>query len=148
MNRPMLLTRLLLYFWAAYFTIVLATNACDAAKAAGLLDASWAFASGNYGFVCETTARYGTPGWVNASFFAGVLLWEAAAAASFWWAAFAYNRRSIYAAFTVGLALWAAFLLADEIFITYPVAATHLRLFIAQLVTLLVIELVQEQLEK
>jgi hypothetical protein len=139
------LKRLLLLFWAAYFTIVLATNACDAAKAAGLLDDSWAFASGNYRFVCETTARYGPPGWVNDALFAGVIFWEAAAAASFWWAAFAYNRRSVYIAFTVGLGLWAGFLLADEICIAYSVEGTHLRLLVAQLVTLLVIELVRDE---
>ena len=82
-GQPMLLKRLLLLFWAAYFTIVLATNACDAAKAAGLLNNSWTFASGNYHFVCETTARYGPPGWVNAALFAAVLIWEAAATAAF-----------------------------------------------------------------
>jgi hypothetical protein len=141
----LLLKRLLLLFWAAYFTIVLATNACDAAKAAGLLNDSWTFASGNYLFVCETTARYGPPGWVNAALFAGVVIWEAAAAASFWWAALAYNRRSSYAAFTIGLGLWAAFLLADEICIVYAVEGTHLRLLVAQLVTLLVIDLVRDE---
>jgi hypothetical protein len=35
------------------------------------------------------------------------------------------------------LALWAAFLVADEVFVAYAVEGAHLRLFIAQLVTLL-----------
>jgi hypothetical protein len=143
-----LLKRLLLLYWAAYFTIVLTTNVCDAAKAAGLLDDSWAFASGNYRFVCETTARYSPPGWANAVLFAGVLFWEGAATAAFWWATFAYsndNRRPVYLAFTVALTLWMAFLLADEVCIAYQVEGTHLRLFIAQLGSLLVIELVRGQ---
>ncbi len=139
------LKRLLLVFWAAWFTIVFATNLCDAAKAAGILDNSWAFASGNYAFVCQTTARYGPPGWVNDALFAGVLLWEAVAAASFWWAVFAYanDNRPAYVAFTVGVGLWAAFLIADEVCIAYTVEATHFRLLIAQMLTLLVIELVR-----
>ena len=45
------LKRLLLLFWAAYFTTVFATNLCDAAKAASILSDSWSFASGNYAFV-------------------------------------------------------------------------------------------------
>jgi hypothetical protein len=55
-------------------------------------------------------------------------------------------KRSIIfcAAFTAGLTLWAAFAIADEIFIKYDVEASHLRLFIAQLVMLLAIELLPE----
>jgi hypothetical protein len=40
--------------------------------------------------------------------------------------------------------LWAAFVLADELLIAYPVEATHLRLFTAQLATLLTIVLLPE----
>jgi hypothetical protein len=39
------------------------------------------------------------------------------------------------------LGLWAAFLVADEVFIAYAVEATHLRLLTAQLATLLAVEL-------
>jgi hypothetical protein len=141
----LLLKRLLVLFWAAWFSVVLTTNLCDAAQAVGILDDSWSFASGNYAFVCQTTARYGTPMWLNAVLFAGVLVWEVAGTAAFWWAAFTYNRRSVYAAFTIGLGLWAAFILADEVCLAYLVEATHIRLLVAQLVTLLVIESVQEE---
>ena len=41
--------------------------------------------------------------------------------------------------------MWLAFLIADEIFIAYAVAATHLRLFSAQLLTLLAIELLPDE---
>jgi hypothetical protein len=40
--------------------------------------------------------------------------------------------------------LWGAFLVADEVFIAYPLESTHLRLFIAYLVTLMTIELLPE----
>jgi hypothetical protein len=46
-----LLKRGLLLFWAAWLSLVLATNLLDAAKALGLLGQSWAFASGNYAFL-------------------------------------------------------------------------------------------------
>jgi hypothetical protein len=43
-----------------------------------------------------------------------------------------------------GLTLWAAILEADEGCIDYTVATTHLRLFTAQLATLLAVELLPE----
>ena len=67
----------------------------------------------------------------------------------FWLACCTFRRRKgslplLYTAFAVSLSLWAAFLLADEVFIAYAVAGTHWRLFTAQLATLLAIELLPE----
>jgi hypothetical protein len=41
-------------------------------------------------------------------------------------------------------AAWLAFALADEVFVAYAVEGAHLRLFTAQLVTLLAVELLPE----
>ena len=148
---PHLFKRGLLLFWAAWFTVVMATNACDALKELGLLGPRWHFASGNFGFIEETTARYYVPTWVNAILFLGVIAWEATAALLFWLAcgetrSHAANvARYLYPAFSAGLALWAAFIMADELLIAYPVEGTHLRLFTAQLVSLLAIVLLPEK---
>ena len=148
------LKQALLAFWAAWLTVVLATNVLDAAKALGLLGEGWAFASGNYRFLAETTSRYGTPAWLNGLLFVGVIVWESAAALLFWLACWRYRgqaeagRRVLYAAFTASLLLWGAFLIADEVFIAYAVAGTHLRLLTAQLVTLLAVELLPEGLPR
>jgi hypothetical protein len=138
------LKRSLLFFWAAWLTVVFATNLADAGKALDLLGDSWALASGNYGFLCATTARYDTPAWLNGLLFLGVICWEGSAAVLFWLACWKLHRPAVYAAFTVALTLWAAFLIADEVFIAYAVEATHLRLLTAQLATLLAIELLPE----
>ena len=140
----MLLKRTLLAMWAAWLTIVFATNVADGMKALGLLPESWAFASGNYRFLAETTARYGAPAWLNGVLFAGVICWEGAAAVLFWLACRAGRGAVRYAAFTASLTLWLAFALADEVFVAYPVEGTHLRLFTAQLATLLAVELLPE----
>ena len=129
--------------------MVFLTNLADAGKAAGQLDESWTFASGNWNFIQETTARYGTPAALNVILFAGVILWEGVAAVLFWRAAWSYRgrssaRRAVYLAFTTSLLLWGAFLVADEVFIAYPLEGTHLRLFVAHLVTLLAVELLPE----
>jgi hypothetical protein len=145
-----LLKRGLLLFWAAWLSLVLVTNVLDGAKALGLLGGGWAFASGNYAFLCQTTARYGTPAWANAVLFAGVVAWEALAAGLSWRALWAFRGKggtgkpALYAAWAAGLSLWAAFILADEVFITYAVAVTHWLLFVAQLATLLAVELLPE----
>lgn len=149
-RRYIFLKRALLGFWALWLTVVVTTNVLDGAKAMALLPKSWAFASGNYAFLIKTTARYEPPDWVNVLLFVGVVCWEAVAALLFWLACWSFSGRrhgsSVWmrAAFTVGLGLWAAFMIADEIVIGYPVEATHVRLFIAQLATLLAVELLPE----
>ena len=141
----------LLIIWAAWLTAVLTTNTFDAMKALGVISESWAFASGNFRFLTETTARYGTPRWINALLFLGVIAWDALAAILFWravWLFHGQGTRSVVAtrlAFAVSLCLWGAFLLADEVFIAYVVEGTHLRIFTAQLVTLLFIELTADR---
>jgi hypothetical protein len=148
--RARFLKRTLLFFWAVWLTVVFATNVLDGCKAVGLLGADWPLASGNYRFLAETTGRYGTPGWLNGLLFVGVVSWEGAAAVLFWlaWRRFRgrgqVGGRTLYAAFTAGLGLWAAFLVADEVCIAYGVEATHWRLFTAQLVTLLAVEWLPE----
>jgi hypothetical protein len=147
----------LLACWAAWLTVVFATNVLDGARALGVLPESWAFTSGNFHFLTETTARYGTPPWLNALLFAGVIGWEGMTALLFWLAWGTFSRTAwrtgprgqgaatmIYAAFTAGLTLWLAFAIADEVFISYSVEGTHLRLFVAQLATLLAVELLPE----
>jgi hypothetical protein len=144
-----LLKRLLLLFWAVWFSVVFLTNLADAGKGLGLLSESWAFASGNWKLIQETTARYKTPAAVNAILFAGVILWEGAAAVLFWRAGLSYRgrnsaRKAVYLAFTTSLLLWGAFLVADEVFVVYPLASVHLRLFVAHLATLLAVDLLPE----
>jgi hypothetical protein len=142
-----ILKRLLLLGWAVWLSLVFTTNVLDAAKAVGLLGTNWAFASGNFVFLCDTTKCYGTPAWLNGLLFAGVIAWEGLATGLFWLAAATFPRRDRraavwrYAAFTAALGLWLAFMIADEVFIAYPVERAHVGLFTAQLATLLAVEL-------
>jgi hypothetical protein len=136
----------LLLCWSVWLTIVLVTKVMDGCKALGWLGVGWPFASHNYRFLAETTSRCGTPAWLNGLLFLGVIAWEGATALLFWLAWLYYrrqpgNRSLLRAAFTVGPGLWSAFVIADELFMAYAVEGTHLRLFTAQLATLLAIEL-------
>ena len=144
------LKRGLLLFWAAWLSIVVLTNTFDALRALDVLDTGWRFASGNWAFLVETTRVYDTPNWLQAILYAGVIAWEGLGALLLWRAFSAslgnglVDRRPTDTAFVVNLALWAAFVLVDEVFLAYDVEATHLRLFIAQLVTLVAIHLLPD----
>ena len=75
LNRSALfLKRSLLLFWAVWFTLVFATNLCDGAKALGVVQQVWPFASGNYALVVKTTAHCGPPAWLSGVLFLGVLV--------------------------------------------------------------------------
>ncbi len=149
MNHSVLLKRLLLLFWAVWLSVVFLTNLTGAGKGLGLLGESWTFASYNWKLIQDTTARYKTPGAVNAVLFAGVLVWELLASFLFLRAGWSFRGRNssrtvVYLAFTTSLLLWGAFLIADEVFIAYSLESSHLRLFVAHLLTLLAIELLPE----
>ena len=133
----------ILLFWAAWFTIVLLTNVCDALKAGRALPAGWTFSSGNWELMLKVTAVHATPVVIVAILFLGVIAWEALAAVLFWRAWIAGGRGGV-AAFTVGLALWAAFALADELFLAHSLEAMHVRLFGVQLLSVLALRLLPD----
>src|ERR1051326_7194797 len=93
MHSSAALKRMLLLFWAAWLTVVFASNVCDGLKTCGGLPQSWPFASGNYDFLVQTTARYGPPAWLNGLLFLGVVIWEAVAAFLFWRAGARFGGR-------------------------------------------------------
>lgn len=143
------LKRGLLFFWALWLTVVFLTNLFDALKQVGVLGEGWSLASGNYGFMQATTAVHALPSGLVTLLFVAVVVWEALAAGLFWRAFVGYRAGraalpAVNSAFALSLALWAAFMLADELFMAYDVEATHMRIFAAQLVTLLALHLLPD----
>jgi hypothetical protein len=140
----------ILLFWALWLTVAWLANTCDGLKACHVLGKGWKFASGNYALMVEATQKYHTPLWLNATLFFGVILWQGGAALLFWSAFSAFQGlyrpgdHLLYPAFLVSLALWAAFIIIDEIFLAYETEDTHLRVFTAQAISLLVLVLLPE----
>lgn len=151
---PLLVKRALLLFWALYFTIVFSSNLADAFQAMALLPETFPFVSGNYALVVRVTGIYNTPAGINVAFFLGLLLWQALAVGLFWRAFRSYGRRTdgwetVYRAFGTSIGLWASFVLMDELFIAYEIPgleATHVRLLVASLVSLLAVQLLPDAL--
>ena len=133
----------LLLFWAAWFSIVFLTNLFGGMKALGILPQGWRFASKNYEAVVAATAMYRPAPWVAPALFAIVVMWQMNVAALFAWTLIeSVKAGTIYVlaanwAFGAGIALWAAFMLADEITLKYEFERTHELLFIAQLASLI-----------
>ena len=146
----LLLKQGILLFWALWLTVACLANTCDGLKACHVLGAGWKFASGNYALMVETTQKYHTPLWLNAMLFFGVILWQGCSALLFWSAFSAFQGvhqpggHTLYQAFPVSLALWAAFIIIDELFLAYETEDTHLRVFTAQAISLLLLVLLPE----
>ena len=148
------LKRATLLFWCFYFILVVASNLTDGLVAAGWLPASFAFKSGNYDMVKSVVQIYGTPEWLVAVLFLGVMIWEGWAAWLFWRAyrflgrSASDRKQAIYQAFTVSIILWFTFILMDELFVAFNVAdleKTHLLLLATQFISLLAVELLPEE---
>ena len=144
-NARRLLVRLLLGFWSAWFGLVTLTNVTDGLKTTGFLPETWRLASGNYGLMLNVTSIYDIPHALVAAMFVGIIVWELLAAVLFGLACFKLGRSgetaAVDRAVVTGVALFAAFVLADEVFIAFPtgIEGTHLRILVAQLATWLVL---------
>jgi hypothetical protein len=133
--------------WAAWLSIVTLLNVTDALKERGVLPLTWSLASGNFAYMVNVTRIHNTPKAACWVMFVGVIIWEAIASLLLWRALFVGTLAAIDLAFLVSLALWGAFMLVDEYFITYAVdsegsvATTHRDLFVAFLVSLVALHL-------
>jgi hypothetical protein len=131
----------LIAFWALWFGITFVTNLCSALKARRMLSQRWKFASENYRAVADAASVYDSTGRLAFFLFIVVLVWQFAAAilfagaAALWWTSINMDRSAANAAFALGLGLWAAFMLADEIFLQYERESPHATIFIAQVVS-------------
>jgi hypothetical protein len=91
---------------------------------------------------------YSAPPWLPRALFLGVVAWQLLAAALFGCAflsslqAGALDAHATNVAFAAGLALWAAFMIADEITIKYAYEQSHELLFIARLATLVALHVI------
>jgi hypothetical protein len=137
-----LLAPVLLGFWCLYFAIVTLSNLTDLLRSIHVLPADWAWISGNLAFIATSTAKISVPAGLSSVLLAGVIVWQSLASILFWRALRRGDRASMGPAFVVSLSLWATFILLDEILLIFETGAeaTHLRLFIAELVSLCVLQ--------
>ncbi|WP_424952500.1 hypothetical protein [Deinococcus sp.] len=138
-----------LLLWGVWLGIVTLLNVLDALKEAGQLPAGWRFYSHNYEGIVQATRIYDTPLWMCRVMYAVVTLWEGAATVLLLRAALHFSPAAADLAFFVSLALWGAFMVINEVFLTflvetgggYSTAATHRSLFTSLLVSCVAVAL-------
>jgi hypothetical protein len=134
-------------FWAAWLSVVVATNVLDVLRPIGAFPPSFPFASGNWHWINQTMDPLGVSHWMQAGLFAGAIAWEALAAGLFWRAVAAYRGKPIaeetetILTCGVNLALRAAFQVLDEVFLAYQPEGTHRAIFISQIATVVLLYL-------
>ena len=138
-----LLGPVLLGFWCLYFAVVSLSNLTDLLRFLRLLPAEWAWVSGNLAFITTSVAKIGIAPALSPLLLAGVIVWQVVASFLFWRALRRGDGASLGPPFVVSIALWATFILLDEILLIFETGAeaTHLRLFIAQMVSLCLLRL-------
>ncbi len=135
----------LIGFWALWFTVVFLTNLFDGLVHLGVLADGWAFRSGNYEFLAGVMGVYALPAGAVGAVFAVGVFWEALVAGLMWWTALGYARgtarkRRLFLAFIPAVSFFGAFMMLTEVFIAYELASTQVRLFIATLLSAVVVE--------
>jgi predicted small integral membrane protein len=130
--------------WAVYVTVVVVSNVTDLMVSFKWIQTS--FRSGNLAFIETATRIYFRSQPVDQALLAGVVIWEAGAAALLWYGAIAWYRSGAVraAAAEAGLItlalLWMAFGVATEVFVAYDRGvneSAYWALAIAALATLL-----------
>ena len=133
----------ILLLWGVWLALVTLLNVLDALKMAGRLPAGWRFHSHNFDGIVQATRTYDAPLWMCEVMYGVVIVWEGISAFLLLRAGLQFSAGAAYLAFFVSLALWGAFIMVNELFLTflaegqgsYSTAATHRSLFTSFLVS-------------
>ena len=137
---------MILFFWAVWLSVVVTTNVLNGLQALAVIPPEFKFVSGNWQAINQAMDPLGVPRGLQGMMFASAIGGEAIAAALFWWAFATYRGRPLsqekpaLLACGANLALWAAFQILDEVFLTFQPEAVHRTIFLIQLVTILVLQ--------
>lgn len=137
-----------LAFWSAWFLLAFLSNLFDFVKCIQeyALPSWWKFYSGNCQALWKVFSLYNIPPTVFYTTFILNMLAQVCSALLFFWATlrFCITRtlnRLMHVAFGLSMALWAIFIILEELFIAYPFEATHMRLFLFEMLTLMMLHL-------
>ncbi len=149
MNGTLAIKQGILLLWGLWLGLVTLLNVLDALKVAGRLPETWRFYSHNFEGIVQATRLYDTPLWICRGMYGVVIVWEAVGSVLLLKAGFHFTPQAANLAFFVSLALWGAFLVVNEVFLTflveagggYSTAATHRSLFTSFLVSCVAVAL-------
>ncbi len=139
----------ILLFWCCWFFIAFLTNLTDFLITTDTMTAS-SFRSSNYHALGKVISIYNTPHYFLNGLFSLDIFAQGISAILFLIAAFCFWQRTyvwqtINIAFSISMALWAVFLIMEEIFISYSFEGTHIQLFMFEMVSLLTLHVLPQQ---
>lgn len=145
----LLLKRLVLVFWAMFFSLVALTNLVNLLDELGAFD--WRFLdSGNYGYLRSVVDVYDVGPAVTKLLLGGALAIEAAAAVLFWRALRAFGPggrggREALLALCFGTFVWTAFVFMTELFTAYASESVFRELLTITLASALAVALIPDE---
>ena len=144
------LKSIILLFWGTWFFIACLTNLSDFLIVTDIISPS-VFRSGNYSEWGKVLSIYPLPHYFLNVLFSLDILVQGVSAILFFIATVCFWKRlyvwrTINIAFIISMSLWAVFLIMEELFIAYPFEATHVALFVFEMVSLLTLHLLPTSL--
>jgi hypothetical protein len=140
--------RLLLLFWAVYFSIVALTNVVSLLDELSAIH--WTFLdSGNFDYMYSVTKVYEVGTGVTKILFVGAIAIELVGAVLFWRAFLTFRdavagRVAAFQALSWGTLVWVAFILMAEFFIGYDAEPSLRELLVIMIASALAIALIPD----
>ncbi len=125
------LKRLIVVFWALWWSLAFLTDLLGAAKELGMLALPW-LPHSNYPGLVAALAPYQVPVWLPGFLFAGIICWSFLSSILLWLAVatprrpLARWRMRVNRAFIVSLSLWLAFFIADQVVMRFDLEENHM----------------------
>lgn len=131
-------SKVILFFWASYFSIIFITNSIDLLKHFGLIPRLWKLTSDNYNFLVRVTSAFRLSSNTLIPAFILAIFLELVTALCFWKTII--DNEVSYLPFATGLTMFGGFILIDELLISYLAEVNHFRIFNALLLSLIAVK--------
>jgi hypothetical protein len=139
----LLFKRILVGFWALFFSLVALTNLVDLLDTLGAFD--WRFLnSENYDYLHSVVKVYDVGPLITKLLLAGALTIETIAAVLFWRAVAGGTRRLALLALCWGTVVWVAFIVMTEFFTAYGSESVFRELLMLSIGTVLAVVLIPD----
>ncbi len=123
--------KMIVLFWLLWWITAFLTDFIGGLNTIGITNIKW-FAGENYPFLVQNLTPLGIPTPFIVISFVGIIVWLFLSMVLFAWAAFTPMEprqpwlKRVDAAFMVSLGLWAAFFLADQTIMNFPLEENHM----------------------
>ncbi len=150
-NLSFLLTRILVLFWALWWTIAFITDVLGVLQHAHLIAGN--MFDVNYPAIVKVFGKYTSLGFFPVITFGIILIWEFLSAATLLWAtSLSFNAekwmKATMVGFIVSISLWLFFFLGDQIFLTFDFEVGGMTQAGFQLLSLILIVLLDHNKSK